>query len=178
VIELRMDIAGLAVTLLDTAGLRETEDTVESIGVARALQRAGQSDLRVFLLDGGEVPLIAPEPDDIIVHGKADLGSVEGFAVSGKTGLGLDRLIAEIAERLSARAAGAGVMTRERHRHGIRVAFEALESARDEVLRGSERSELAAESLRQAVWALESLLGRVDVEHLLDEIFSSFCIGK
>jgi tRNA modification GTPase len=178
VIELRMDIAGLAVTLLDTAGLRETEDTVEAIGVARALQRAGQSDLRVFLLDGGEVPLIAPEPDDIIVHGKADLGSAEGFSVSGKTGLGLDRLIAEIAERLSARAAGAGVMTRERHRHGIRVAFEALESARDEVLRGSERSELAAESLRQAVWALESLLGRVDVEHLLDEIFSSFCIGK
>ncbi|KEO61041.1 tRNA uridine-5-carboxymethylaminomethyl(34) synthesis GTPase MnmE [Thioclava indica] len=178
VIELRMDIAGLAVTLLDTAGLRETEDTVEAIGVARALQRAGQSDLRVFLLDGGEVPLIAPEPDDIIVHGKADLGSVEGFAVSGKTGLGLDRLIAEIAERLSERAAGAGIMTRERHRHGIRVAFEALESARDEVLRGSERSELAAESLRQAVWALESLLGRVDVEHLLDEIFSSFCIGK
>ncbi|WP_417806315.1 tRNA uridine-5-carboxymethylaminomethyl(34) synthesis GTPase MnmE [Thioclava sp.] len=178
VIELRMDIAGLAVTLLDTAGLRETEDTVEAIGVARALERASQSDLRVFLLDGGEVPLITPERDDIIVHGKADLGAAEGFAVSGKTGLGLDRLIAEIAERLSERAAGAGVMTRERHRRGIRVAFEALESARDEVLRGSERSELAAESLRQAVWALESLLGRVDVEHLLDEIFSSFCIGK
>ncbi|WP_295533423.1 tRNA uridine-5-carboxymethylaminomethyl(34) synthesis GTPase MnmE [uncultured Thioclava sp.] len=178
VIELRMDIAGLAVTLLDTAGLRETEDAIEAIGVERALQRAGQSDLRVFLLDGGEVPLISPEPDDIIVHGKADLGVAAGFAVSGKTGLGLDRLIAEIASRLSECAAGAGVMTRERHRHAIRAAFEALESARDEVLRGSERSELAAESLRQAVWSLESLLGRVDVEHLLDEIFSSFCIGK
>ena len=178
VIELRMDIAGLAVTLLDTAGLRETEDTVEAIGVARALERAGESDLRVFLLDGGEVPLISPERDDIIVHGKADLGAAEGFSVSGKTGLGLDRLIAEISKRLSERAEGAGVMTRERHRHAIRLAFDALESARDEVLRGSERSELAAESLRQAVWSLESLLGRVDVEHLLDEIFSSFCIGK
>ena len=178
VIEVKMDIAGLAVTFLDTAGLRETDDVVESIGIERALQRAGQSDLRLFLLDGGAVPLIAPEPDDIIVHGKADLGAVSGFAVSGKTGLGLDRLISEVSDRLSQRAEGAGVMTRERHRHAIRQAFEALESARDEVLRGSDRSELAAESLRQAVWSLESLLGRVDVEHLLDEIFSSFCIGK
>ncbi|KEP68930.1 tRNA modification GTPase TrmE [Thioclava dalianensis] len=178
VIELRMDIAGLAVTLLDTAGLRETDDVVEAIGVKRALQRAGESDLRIFLLDGGDVPLIDPLPDDIIVHGKADLFEGEGFAVSGKTGQGLDRLISELASRLSQRAEGAGVMTRERHRVAIRQAFEALESARNEVLRGSDRSELAAESLRQAVWALESLLGRVDVEHLLDEIFSSFCIGK
>ncbi|TMV94166.1 tRNA uridine-5-carboxymethylaminomethyl(34) synthesis GTPase MnmE [Thioclava sp. BHET1] len=178
VIELRMDIAGLAVTLLDTAGLRETDDVVEAIGVKRALQRAGESDLRIFLLDGGDVPLIDPLPDDIIVHGKADLFEGNDFAVSGKTGQGLDRLISELASRLSQRAEGAGVMTRERHRVAIRQAFEALESARNEVLRGSDRSELAAESLRQAVWALESLLGRVDVEHLLDEIFSSFCIGK
>lgn len=178
VIEVRMEIGGQAVTLLDTAGLRETEDVVEAIGVERALDRARQSDLRVFLLDGEEVPLIAPEPGDLIVHGKADVTPHEGLCVSGKTGAGLSELIAAIEERLAGLSEGAGVMTRERHRVAMRTAFEALESARNEVLRGPDRSELAAESLRQATWALESLVGRVDVENLLDEIFSSFCIGK
>ncbi|MBD3801961.1 MAG: tRNA uridine-5-carboxymethylaminomethyl(34) synthesis GTPase MnmE [Thioclava sp.] len=178
VIEVRMEIGGQAVTLLDTAGLRETEDVVEAIGVERALDRARQSDLRLFLLDGAEVPLITPEPGDLVVHGKADVAPNEGLSVSGKTGAGLTGLLAAIEERLSGLSAGAGVMTRERHRVAMERAFGALESARDEVLRGSDRSELAAESLRQAAWALEALLGRVDVENLLDEIFSSFCIGK
>ena len=178
VIEVRMDLGGLAVTLLDTAGLRDTDDTVEAIGVERALQRAERADLRVFLLDGLEVPLIAPQADDLIVHGKADLGSRVGLSVSGKTGEGIDALVAEITRRLGERAAGSGVMTRERHRHAMSRAFDALESARNEVLRGSDRAELAAEGLRQAARALESLVGRVDVEHLLDEIFASFCIGK
>ncbi|OOY13871.1 tRNA uridine-5-carboxymethylaminomethyl(34) synthesis GTPase MnmE [Thioclava marina] len=178
VIEVRMEIGGQAVTLLDTAGLRETEDVVEAIGVERALDRARQSDLRLFLLDGAEVPLITPEPGDLVVHGKADVAPNKGLSVSGKTGAGLTALLAAIEERLSGLSAGAGVMTRERHRVAMERAFGALESARDEVLRGSDRSELAAESLRQATWALEALLGRVDVENLLDEIFSSFCIGK
>lgn len=178
VIEVRMEIGGQAVTLLDTAGLRETEDVVEAIGVERALGRARQSDLRLFLLDSAEVPLIAPEPGDLVVHGKADVAPADGLSVSGKTGEGLTELLASIEARLADLSEGAGVMTRERHRVAMAHAFGALESARDEVLRGSDRSELAAESLRQAAWALEALLGRVDVENLLDEIFSSFCIGK
>lgn len=178
VIEVRMDLGGLAVTLLDTAGLRETEDVVEAIGVERALQRAAQADLRVFLLDGGDVPLIAPSDDDLVVMGKADLHEGSGLVVSGKTGAGLERLITEITERLLSRAAGAGVMTRARHRQAMIRAKGALESARDEVSRGSDRAELAAEQLRNAARALESLVGRVDVENLLDEIFANFCIGK
>ncbi len=178
VIEVRMDLGGLAVTLLDTAGLRETGDVVEAIGVERALSRAAQADLRIFLLDGAEVPLLLPEPGDLVVQGKADLHAGEGLAVSGKTGAGLDRLVAEVTARLQDRAAGAGVMTRERHRVAMEHAFQALESARNEVLRGSDRVELASEGLRQAARALESMVGRVDVEHLLDEIFASFCIGK
>ena len=86
--------------------------------------------------------------------------------------------LAELAVRLEAQAAGAGVMTRERHRDALARAFEALDSARNEVLRGPDRAELAAEGLRQAARALESLVGRVDVEDLLDEIFARFCIGK
>lgn len=178
VIEVRMDLGGLAVTVLDTAGLREAQDVIEGIGIARALDRARAADLRVFLLDDEDVPLIAPEGDDLIVQGKADLGGGVGLAVSGKTGEGIDRLVAEITRILSARAAGAGVMTRERHRFALTRAVEAMESARSEVLRGADRVELAAEGLRSAIRALEMLVGRVDVEHLLDEIFASFCIGK
>jgi tRNA modification GTPase len=178
VIEVRMDLAGLAVTLLDTAGLRETEDVVESIGIERAIARAKAADLRLFLLDGDEVPLIAPAPGDIVAHGKADLGRRDGLAISGKTGEGIEALIAAITARLEGLAAGASVMSHERHRVSLRRALGAMESARNEVLAGSERAELAAEELRMAARALESLLGRVDVEHLLDEIFASFCIGK
>ena len=178
VIEVRMDLSGLAVTLLDTAGLRETDDRVEAIGVARALERAQQADLRVFLLDEGEVPLLDPVADDLVVKGKSDLGGGDGLRVSGKTGEGLDRLVAEITARLSQRAAGAGVMTRERHRDCLARAEAALRAASGELDHGFERLDLAAEQCRTAVRALESLLGRVDVEALLDEIFASFCIGK
>ena len=178
VIEVRMDLGGLPVTLLDTAGLRETGDRVESIGVDRALQRAQDADLRIFLLDGGAVPLLPPAGDDLLVWGKADLALREGLAVSGRTGQGLDALIARLTEILSSRAARAGVMTRERHRGAMSRAIGAMESAEAEVKSGSGRSELAAEELRRAIRALDSLVGRVDVEDLLDEIFASFCIGK
>ena len=178
VIEVRMDLGGIAVTLLDTAGLRDTQDIVEKIGIDRAVSRANASDLRVFLIDEGEIPLLEPREDDLVVRGKADLLPAEGLAVSGKTGAGLDQLVGEITRILESRAAGAGVMTRERHRIAMKTALQAMESARNEVLLGSDRAEMAAEELRTAVRALESLVGRVDVEHLLDEIFSSFCIGK
>lgn len=180
VIEVRMEIGGLAVTLLDTAGLRETDDTVEGIGIERALQRARAADLRVFLLDGGDLPMLDPQPDDIVAHGKADLGAVPKgqIGISGKTGEGISELVEMIAERLGRRIAGAGVVVRERHRRAIVTALGAMESARFEVVKGSERIELAADELRRAIRALDSLVGRVDVEHLLDEIFSSFCIGK
>lgn len=178
VIEVRMDLGGIAVTLLDTAGLRETTDTVEKIGIERAISRAEAADLRVFLLADGDIPLLTPRNSDLVVRGKSDISGTDEFSVSGKTGAGVDRLIAEIARVLADRAAGAGVMTRERHRVAMKTAQGAMESARNEVQHGSDRAEMAAEDLRTAVRALEALVGRVDVEHLLDEIFSSFCIGK
>lgn len=178
VIEVRMDIGGLAVTLLDTAGLRDGADRIEIIGIERALQRAGQADLRIFLLDGEDVPLLPPQADDLLVWGKGDLEPRKGLSVSGLTGAGLDRLIAAVTDILSRRAAGAGTMTRERHRQAILRAIGALESAETEVEAGEHRAELAAEQMRAAVRALDSLVGRVGVEDLLDEIFASFCIGK
>lgn len=179
VIEVRMDLDGLAVTLLDTAGLRETVDVVEALGIERAVSRANAADLRVFLLDSATTPEgVIVQPDDLLVQGKADLIPGEGLRISGKTGEGMPQLIAEISQRLQSRAATAGSLTRERHRIAIVTAIGAMESTRAEVLRGPQRTELAADDLRRAIRALDSLTGRIDVEDLLDDIFASFCIGK
>ncbi|WP_373355340.1 tRNA uridine-5-carboxymethylaminomethyl(34) synthesis GTPase MnmE [Pseudoroseicyclus sp. CXY001] len=175
VIEVRMEIAGLPVTLLDTAGLREAEDEVERIGVERALQRAEAADLRVILLDGEDLPLMAPREGDLTVRGKADLGEGE---VSGLTGQGVSALLEQIGARLAERSAGAATIHRQRQLRAVEAAVGALESAEAEVRAGSDRAELAAERLREATRALDMLIGRVGVENLLDEIFSSFCIGK
>ena len=83
-----------------------------------------------------------------------------------------------IADRLRNMTAGAGIVTRERHRIAIERAIRAMESALNEVEKGPDRAEIAADELRVSIRALESLLGHIDVESLLDEIFSSFCIGK
>lgn len=179
VIEVRMELDGLPVTVLDTAGLRETEDHVEGIGIERAKQRAAAADLRVFLLDEtGDVQGVTPQDGDVIAQGKADLRGAEGFSLSGKTGQGVDELISRASAELRSRAAQAGTATRERHRLAILRALDVLEYARIEVLNGPDRAELAAEELRTAIRALDSLVGRVDVENILDEIFASFCLGK
>jgi tRNA modification GTPase len=178
VIEVRMEIAGLPVTFLDTAGLRDTEDRLERAGIERALARAEAADLRLFLTDGSPLPL-EPVGDDLVVLGKADTKSGwSGLAVSGKTGLGVPELMARIGEILGERVGSAGALVRERHRVAVTTAIAALAESRAEVVRPDSRVELAAEHLRQAVRALDALVGRVDVDDLLGEIFASFCIGK
>jgi tRNA modification GTPase len=177
IIEVRMDLGGLAVTFLDTAGLREAEDPVERMGVARARDRAEMADLRLFLLEPGEsVTELSPGPEDIVLTAKSDLhpGACDG--VSGLTGDGVDRLMQRIAAVLSRRAAGAGTVTRIRHRLALGRAVQALDRVWPEV--SGARPEMAAEEVRSALRALDALVGRVDVEHILGEIFATFCIGK
>lgn len=178
VIEVRMDLNGLPVTLLDTAGLRETQDHVEGIGIERARQRAEAADLRVFLTENGQYPDFEPHPGDLIRSAKADQMSDTTNAVSGKTGLGIAELVQEIATTLSTRAGRSGIATRERHRVAMSRANDNLAAAHEVLALGPGHYEIAAEELRSAIRALDSLVGRVDVENLLDEIFSSFCIGK
>lgn len=179
VIEVRMEIAGLPVTFLDTAGLRDTEDRLEKAGIDRALARAEAADLRLFLTDGSPVLGLEPAGDDLVVRGKADtISGGHGLAVSGKTGAGVPELMARIGEILSQRVGSAGALVRERHRVAVTTAIAALAESRAEVVRPDSRVELAAEHLRQAVRALDALVGRVDVDDLLGEIFASFCIGK
>ncbi|MGR3498943.1 MAG: tRNA uridine-5-carboxymethylaminomethyl(34) synthesis GTPase MnmE [Limimaricola soesokkakensis] len=178
VIEVRMELRGLPVTLLDTAGLRESDDEVEAIGIARARSRAASADLRLHLVTPEDYDDGISGPDDILRIGRADLQADPRSGISGKTGAGVSELLDEIAGRLSERTLGAGVAIRERHRLALRDGIEHINRCRDILPEGTMSLDLAAEELRLAVRALDSLVGRVDVEDILGEIFSSFCIGK
>jgi len=175
VIEVRMDLKGLPVTILDTAGLRDGQDSVEVIGINRALERAGDADLRIFLADENEVLPLAQLPDDIRITPKAD---ITGSGISGLTGEGVSDLLDAIQQTLEQRSSQAGLATHERHRIAMQSTLIALDVVLPLVDLGPEHYDIAAEELRTAVRSLEALVGRIDVENLLDEIFSSFCLGK
>ncbi|WP_296425303.1 tRNA uridine-5-carboxymethylaminomethyl(34) synthesis GTPase MnmE [Yoonia sp.] len=178
VIEVRLDLDGLPVTLLDTAGLRETDDVVEIIGVQRARERAGQADIRVYMMLPGDVLPRDVGDLDIIVRAKGDISEGVGLAVSGKTGAGIDALIDQISGILKVRVASVGIAMRERHRLAMVRAVAYLDAAELALHDENGMTDLIAEELRSAIRAVDSLVGRVDVEHILDEIFASFCIGK
>ncbi len=178
VIEVRMDLDGLPVTLLDTAGLRQTDDHVENLGIELARKRAEAADLRVFLSDEPDQLGVPMQADDIHVLPKSDLREPFSGGISGKTGHGIDQLIDNISRVLTVRTASHGIATRERHRIAMTKASDALAASRDVLESGPDMYDIAAEELRTAIRSLESLVGRIDVETLLDEIFASFCLGK
>lgn len=175
VIEVRMDLNGLPVTILDTAGLRDGKDAVEVIGIERALKRAGDADLRIFLAGKNDVLPLTQQSDDIRITPKADLS---GVGVSGKTGQGVSELLVRVQNILENRSSQAGLATHERHRIAMQSTLAALDIVLPLVDQGPEHYDIAAEELRSAIRSLEALVGRIDVENLLDEIFSSFCLGK
>ncbi|QAX31474.1 tRNA uridine-5-carboxymethylaminomethyl(34) synthesis GTPase MnmE [Leisingera sp. NJS204] len=178
IIEVRMDLAGLPVTLLDTAGLRDTDDHVEGIGIALARKRAEDADMRVFLAEDDDILDVEMENGDIRLLPKADLRENAADAISGRSGQGIDRLVEHISSVLKERSTQAGIATRARHRDAMLSALVSLAEAQVILSRGSEFYDIAAEEMRSAIRALETLVGRIGVENLLDEIFSSFCLGK
>lgn len=178
VLEVRLDLEGIPVTLLDTAGLRETDDLVEGMGVARARLRAADADLRVHLSTEDPLPDNDLANGNIHIRAKVDLVEDGASGVSGLTGAGVDALVAVIAAELGKRVSTIGLAMRERHRAALDRGIVALELVEEGLLSGHDMIDLLAEDLRSAVRAVDSLVGRVDVEHVLDEIFSSFCIGK
>lgn len=173
VIELRIDLNGIAVTFLDTAGLRDASDRIEAMGVDRARQRAVEADLRLHVSPVGEIDSSLWVDGDISVGTKADLGAREaGMAVSSLTGEGIDLLLQSLYGRLSQRIAGAGLISHERQLRAITDARDALENP------DGLPPEILAEAIRQAAVSLDRLLGRIGAEEYLEVIFGSFCIGK
>ena len=178
VIEVRMDLGGVPVTLLDTAGIRETNDVVEGIGVSRALDRASVADAIVYLYDNTS-QLAAFEGDETVIRLRAkDDSGVYSDGISGHTGNGIEDLVQQLTQRFGDMTRDVGIATRERHRIAMQDALVHLLNAESIVQQGPEMYDIGAEELRISCRVLDTLIGRVDVESLLDEIFSSFCIGK
>jgi len=181
VIEVRMDLKGLPVTILDLAGIRDSEDTIEILGIDRAKDRAGSADIRVFLIeDENDLSKlgVAVKKDDIVAIGKGDQVSGGAFCISGKTGLGVDELLKKLAELIALQVAGSSSLIRQRHVEAIVAAIENIRSAQKALVDPDMYGELIAADLRFAISALDELIGRVDVEQILGEIFAGFCIGK
>jgi tRNA modification GTPase len=186
VIEVQLDLDGLPVTLLDTAGLRETDDPIEAEGVARARRRAMAADLRLHVVAAGEGAAVGPppEPPTMLVVNKTDLAPDAALppgacGLSCRTGAGVEALLAGLAERARGLAAAgeAPLLTRARHREAVGAARAALERCLVGARSGSELV-LLAEDLRLAARAIGRITGAVGVEDVLDRIFATFCIGK
>ncbi len=199
-IEVHLDLGGFPVTMVDTAGLRESGDVIETEGVRRATARAEDAELRLVVVDRGDWPRIDAEAARLIdgntillvnkVDG-ADAGDVPTvwsgqslggdqlelpvLPISAMTGQGMESLLQLLETRVKEGLdfAGPVPLTRLRHR-------QALERASDHLDRGlqTDIAELAAEDIRLAVREIGKITGRVDVEDLLDIIFGDFCIGK
>jgi tRNA modification GTPase len=189
VLEVRLDIEGYPVVLFDTAGLRETQDPVECIGIERAREAAGNADLLLILSEVGEFDLISKELDlmrsdgatSIRIRTKQDKQSGQEpkniISISAKTGFGLAELKQAILHRIKsiALATEPFVITRERQRLSIENALRHCQNARRASNTGIE---FLDEDIRQVDLALAKLLGFVGVEEVLGAIFSRFCVGK
>jgi tRNA modification GTPase len=187
-IEVKLDLGGNPVTLVDTAGLREAEGAVEREGIRRAGLRAADAAVVLWLVDASAGPAERPAPPDAVkVATKIDLIEsdaersrvVAGFdaRVSSTTGEGLGDLIGLLTTKVATELppAESPLITRARHRSAIRDSLEALASAR---AAATAPLEIRAEDLRRASDSLARITGRIDVEDLLDVIFRDFCIGK
>jgi tRNA modification GTPase len=195
VIEVPLVLAGYKLWLADTAGVRDTADPIEQEGVRRARAWAEAADLRIVLVDGRdagpwEEAAALGRPGDILVRTKADLGpgplvgvlknharggGLQHLAISAAGGQGLEDLERALEQRVVSALSGADLpaATRLRHAESLKTAHFHLGRAL-----GQTEVELAAEDVRLAARALGRVTGRVDVEDVLDRVFSSFCIGK
>lgn len=181
VLEVQMEIGGLAVTFLDTAGLRDATDSIERLGIERALQRADAADLRIFLTEDRLYPVYEKhvQDGDLVVRAKADTGAdFNDLAVSGLTGAGVGDLLDRISDVLSKRVTGASGLAHARQQEAVSRASSRVEKVLKLLDDPIGDIEFAAEELREAVAALDQLTGRVDVEAVLDVVFRSFCLGK
>ena len=177
IIEVRMDLGGLPVTMMDTAGLRDTDNLIENKGISKAIEKANSADLVIVLTEDGEIPIEIQNSSVLKFVSKCDDWELAD-GVSAFTGYGLDNMISSIKRKLEKRVQNQGLATRYRHREAIDSAVNKIQMAKKFVKDGPSFYDLAAEELRQTTYTLDELFGKVDVENVLDEIFSSFCLGK
>tara|TARA_R100000149_G_scaffold65984_2_gene42489 strand:- start:10171 stop:11487 length:1317 start_codon:yes stop_codon:yes gene_type:complete len=189
VLDAALVIGGYAVTLSDTAGLRDSDDPVEAEGVRRARARAEAADLRLWVVAPGDP--VGPagalvRPGDLCIRTKADLDRAdwldvpEGIAtltVSPTAGEGLEALTDWLSDRLAADLSGGDfpALTRERHRLRLEEALASVRAGRQALVVAPE---MAGEDLRRAAHSLARVTGEIGVEDVLGEVFASFCIGK
>ena len=174
-LEARVVLGGVPVTLVDTAGLRETADPVEAEGVRRARVHAANADLVLTVIEAGAA---FEASSGLIVANKSDLRPdprPDVLAVSALTGAGMPALRARLAAHAAAltQTGGPPPLTRARHRLALRSAARWLQDAADAI-----EPEMRGEALRLALRAIGTITGQVGVEDILDAIFRRFCIGK
>jgi tRNA modification GTPase len=180
VVETHLSIAGVAVKISDTAGIHETEDKIEAEGIRRALKKASEADLKIFLIDAKNPVLRADLIDEntIIVVNKIDLESFNfdgAVEISLTNNVNTTQLLKKLAEKILELIPNQNspLTTQERYRSALRNSVANLESFSLE-----KNIELAAEDLRMTAREIGKITGKVDIENILDVIFSRFCIGK
>ena len=201
-LECHLDINGYPLTLIDTAGIRRTEDVIESEGVKRAKEKANNADFMIVIFSAENYPNFGSEAlnmidkNSIVIINKADLKKIEisDLKINSENIIITSLLnpqaaepsykgIEDIEEVIAAKlenmmeSSESAIITRQRHKTALQSCRNCLEEfikARKE----HKQTELCAENLRQASFYLSSITGRIDVENVLDKIFSEFCIGK
>jgi tRNA modification GTPase len=186
-IEVALDLGGVPVVLVDTAGVRETSDRVEAEGVRRAVARAADADLVLWLVEAGDPnPPSPPQAKRVrVVRTKTDLvdsetqrrlSASDSNCISATEDTGIDSLLKFLTNEAGALAGEPAVITHARQRHALAEAAARIEAGIAMARPGQE--EIVAEEFRLAARALGRVTGRVDVEDVLDLVFRNFCIGK
>ncbi len=182
VLEVIMDFSGFPVILNDTAGIRNAKSEVEKIGINRALEKAENSDLVLILSDNEDFsfPELKTKCKKILVHTKSDLGIIpkkDIHNISVKKHMGIDKLIKIIVNHLNSLVPREdAILTRKRHMEAVKKSIRALNDLR--IIDLNINPELASENLRIVAKEIGNITNVIDVEEILDDIFSSFCIGK
>ena len=182
IIEVIMDFEGFPVILNDTAGIRKTKSEVEKIGVERALEKAELSDIILILSDNEDFayPELKSTCKKILVHTKSDLKILPNKGIhniSVKDNIGIDKLTNAIVSHLKSLAPKQdALLTRKRHIEAIKRSIYALNDMQKFDL--NINPEIASENLRIVAKEIGSMTNIIDVDEILDDIFSSFCIGK
>ena len=194
IIQIRLDLGGVPATILDTAGIRDESGKIEAEGIRRSVEAAGFANLVLVILDGSDpawpaacdkIDQLTGQPKFYILN-KADQGlsapnataSGDMMSISAKDPADIETLIESLAKLLVPlnHADASVIITRQRHRHAMQEAHDALGRALGHDFQHV--PEMAAEDFRVSAVALGRITGEIDVEELLGSIFSAFCIGK